>query len=235
MPDVPDFTAPQEAKITLGVTTVYKNQGIAGNTKGTKQISEAVKKANEALNAAIGTVQGKLLEVRRAIIDMASRFFSAVDLAFGVVQRGASKVFRADRYVRELKRMQSALADFQTNLAKLQVLGGKAAQPLLNQILGMAPEEGAAILRGFAESPQLFTEAINATTGLARQGAAVGRAQTLMAGNQTEVQMLAELKLLRAELASGKNTYNIKSEMSAEQILASIRAWEKKSKKKVLR
>jgi hypothetical protein len=56
-----------------------------------------------------------------------------------------------------------------------------------------------------------------------------------MNGNQTEVQMLAEIRLLRKELASGKNTYNIKSEMSAEQILASIRAWEKKSKKKVLR
>ncbi len=233
--ETPDITAPEQTKIEKGITTVYKNQGIAGGVSGSKKMTAQVKAATENLQAAVNTVQAKLNEVRRAVAEMATRFFNAVDLAFGIVQRGASKVFRADRYVRELKRMQTALADFQTNLAKLQAIGGRAAQPLLNQILGMAPEEGAAILRGFAESPQLFTEAISATTGLARQGAAVGRAQNLMNGNQTEVQMLAEIRLLRKELASGKNTYNIKSEMSAEQILASIRAWEKKSKKKVLR
>jgi hypothetical protein len=221
-------------KITYSSPKTFQKQS-AGSAVETKKMTAAMKQAQTTLQAAVQTVETKLAQVRQAVIEMATKFFNAVDLAFGIVQRGASKVFRADRYVRELKRMQAALADFQTNLAKLQAIGGKAAQPLLNQILGMAPEEGAAILRGFAESPQLFTEAINATTGLANQGAAVGRAQSLMNGNQTEVQMLAELRLLRAELASGKNTYNIKSEMSAEQILASIRAWEKKSKKKVLR
>lgn len=209
--------------------------GVGDGSKSSARGAKALKKADTALKDAIKTVEAKLQEVRSAILQMVQKFFSAVELGFGIVQRGAAKVFRADRYVRELRRMKIALADFQANLAALQKIGGAQAKPLLNQILGMSPEEGASILRGFVQSPELFREAVATTGQLGRQGAAVGRMQSLMQGNQTEVQMLAELRLLRAELASGKNTYNIKSEMTAEQILASIRSWEKKSGKKVLR
>jgi hypothetical protein len=200
------------------------------DTKNTK----GLKKAESALVAAIKTVQTKLAEVRKAILDMAVKFYQSVELGFGLLDRGASKVFRADRYVRELKRMQGALADYQTNLAKLQALGGAAATPLLQQILGMSPEEGAAILRGFANSPDLFNEALSATQGLAVTGARVGVAASGLAGNQPVTEMVNEIKLLRGELKAGKNTYNIKATMSANEIINQIRAWEKSTGKTVL-
>jgi hypothetical protein len=200
------------------------------DTKNTK----GLKKAESALVAAIKTVQTRLAEVRKAILDMAVKFYQSVELGFGLLDRGASKVFRADRYVRELKRMQGALADYQTNLAKLQALGGAAATPLLQQILGMSPEEGAAILRGFANSPDLFNEALSATQGLAVTGARVGVAASGLAGNQPVTEMVNEIKLLRGELKAGKNTYNIKATMSANEIINQIRAWEKSTGKTVL-
>jgi hypothetical protein len=200
------------------------------DTKNTK----GLKKAESALVAAIKTVQTRLAEVRKAILDMAVKFYQSVELGFGLLDRGASKVFRADRYVRELKRMQGALADYQTNLAKLQSLGGAAATPLLQQILGMSPEEGAAILRGFANSPDLFNEALLATQGLAVTGARVGVAASGLAGNQPVTEMVNEIKLLRGELKAGKNTYNIKATMSANEIINQIRAWEKSTGKTVL-
>jgi hypothetical protein len=196
--------------------------------------AKGLKKAESALVAAIKTVETKLAEVRKAILDMAVKFYQSVELGFGLLDRGASKVFRADRYVRELKRMQGALADYQTNLAKLQSLGGAAATPLLQQILGMSPEEGAAILRGFANSPDLFNEALSATQGLAVTGARVGVAASGLAGNQPVTEMVNEIKLLRGELKAGKNTYNIKATMSANEIINQIRAWEKSTGKTVL-
>jgi hypothetical protein len=206
---------------------VGDGEGGGGGAKG-------LKKAESALVAAIKTVQTKLAEVRKAILDMAVKFYQSVELGFGLLDRGSAKVFRADRYVRELKRMQGALADYQTNLAKLQALGGAAATPLLQQILGMSPEEGAAILRGFANSPDLFNEALSATQGLAVTGARVGVSASALAGNQPVTEMVNEIKLLRGELKSGKNTYNIKATMSAAEIINQIRAWEKSTGKTVL-
>jgi hypothetical protein len=196
--------------------------------------AKSLKKAESALVAAIKTVQAKLNEVRKVIMEMATKFYQSVELGFGLLDRGASKVFRADRYVRELKRMQGALADYRTNLAKLQALGGAAATPLLQQILGMSPEEGAAILRGFANSPDLFNEALATTQGLAVTGARVGVSASALAGNQSVAEMVSEIKLLRQDLAKGKNTYNIKATMTAAEIINQIRAWEKSTGKTVL-
>jgi hypothetical protein len=98
----------------------------------------------------------------------------------------------------------------------------------------MSPEEGAAILKGFAASPELFTQAVQSTQNLAGLGGGVGAAQSLMNGNQTTNSLVAELRLLRQDLAGGKNTYNIKSTMTAAEIVNAIRAWEKSTGKKVL-
>ena len=229
-------TVPKQKTFKLPEVKEFKPKelpGVGGGGGGSAG-PKALKKAESQLVEAIKTVQAKLDEVRKSILQMAQKFYQAVELGFGLLDRGASKVFRADRYVRELKRMQVALSDYQTNLAKLQKIGGANATPLLNQILGMSPEEGAAILRGFANSPDLFNEAIATTQGFAVTGARVGISSSLMNGNQPINEMVAEIKLLRNELKSGKNTYNIKATMSAAEIINQIRAWEKSTGKTVL-
>jgi soluble cytochrome b562 len=194
-------------------------------------IAEAAKKA---LEGAIKTLEGKLQEARKLIADTVEKFRNSVDTAFGLVQRGSGMIFRADRYIRELKRMKAATADFNSNLQKLRDMGGKAANPLLEQIMSKSPEEAAAIMRSFAASPDLFAEAINTTNSLAATGKLAGAQANAMAGNQTQAEMLTEMKLLRSDLAAGKNTYNIKATMSASEIINQIRAWEKSTGKKVL-
>jgi hypothetical protein len=190
--------------------------------------------AKEALTAAIATLREKLADARKIISDTVAKFRDSVDTAFGLVQRGSGMIFRADRYIRELKRMKAATQDFNANLQKLRDMGGKAANPLLEQILSKSPEEAAAIMRSFAASPDMFAEAINTTNSLAATGGMVGTQISAMSGNQTQAEMLSEIKLLRSDLAAGKNTYNIKATMSAAEIVNQIRAWEKSTGKKVL-
>lgn len=194
-------------------------------------IAEAAKKA---LEGAIKTLQSKLDEARQLIADSVAKFRDSVDTAFALVQRGAGMVFRADRYIRELKRMKAATADFNSNLEKLRKMGGKAANPLLEQILSKSPEEAAAIMRSFTASPELFAEAIKTTSEMGVAGGMVGKQLSDMAGNQTQAEMLKEMRLLREDLAKGKNTYNIKATMSASEIVNQIRNWEKSTGKKVL-
>jgi hypothetical protein len=195
---------------------------------------DAAQKAKEALTAAIATLQDKLNSARQIIADTVKKFRDSVDTAFGLVQRGSGIIFRADRYIRELKRMQAATADFNTNLQKLRDMGGKAANPLLEQILSKSPEEAAAIMRSFTASPDLFAEAIKTTGQMAATGGLVGQQVNAMSGNQTQAEMLNEMKLLRKDLATGKNTYNVKATMSALEIVNQIKSWEKSTGRKVL-
>jgi len=206
--------------------TPPKPEGGAGGDAG--------RAAKEALTAAIATLRDKLAEARKLIADTVAKFRDSVDTAFGLVQRGSGIIFRADRYIRELKRMKAATADFNNNLQKLRDMGGKAANPLLEQILSKSPEEAAAIMRSFTASPDLFAQAISTTNELAATGKLAGAQASAMAGNQTQAEMLSEIKLLRGDLAAGKNTYNIKATMSALEIVNQIRAFEKSTGKKVL-
>jgi len=202
-----------------------------GGGGGASGVADAAK---EALTAAIATLKEKFNEARQLIADTVAKFRDSVDTAFGLVQRGSGMIFRADRYIRELKRMKNATADFNANLLKLRSMGGKAANPLLEQILSKSPEEAAAIMRSFTASPELFAEAIKTTGELAATGGMVGTQVSAMNGNQTQAEMLKEMRLLRSDLAKGKNTYNIKATMSAAEIVNQIRAWEKSTGKKVL-
>jgi hypothetical protein len=113
-------------------------------------------------------------------------------------------------------------------------MGGQAANPLLEQILSKSPEEAAAIMRSFVASPTLFADAIKTSASLAQTGANVGATINQMAGGQSQAALVNEIKLLRQDLAGGKNTYNIKSTMTATEILNAIKRWEKSTGRKVL-
>jgi hypothetical protein len=240
----------QQSPLTNGLTSDQQSAmraekaldyGYGGTTSSASVAPVTAKKkspvadaAEKALQGAIKTLEGKLDEAKKLIADVVEKFRNSVDTAFGLVQRGSGIIFRADRYIRELKRMKTATADFNSNLEKLRKMGGKAANPLLEQILSKSPEEAAAIMRSFAASPELFAEAIKTSSDLAATGGLIGAQANAMAGNQTQAEMLAEMKLLRKDLAAGKNTYNVKATMTANEIVNAIRNWEKSSGKKVL-
>jgi len=195
-----------------------------------KTIDDTIK----TLQAGIATLKGKLEAVRALIAQYGQKFRETVSVAFGIVERGAGKLFRADRYVRELKRMKTALTDYGTNLAKLRKMGGNAAVPLINELLGMSPEDAAAAMDSFVKSPALFAEAVATSNSLNSMGRAVGLGISSTNGDPTQALILNEMKLLRQDLGKGKNTYNIKATMTAQQILAAIRSYEKSTGKRVL-
>lgn len=205
-----------------------------GKLPSVKDRAAAAKQAKDDIEKAIKTLQDQLAKVQKLIAETAAKFRESVDMSVGLVTRGLGQMFRADRYVRELKRMQKATADFSTNLKLLRSMGGQAANPLLEQILSKSPEEAAAIMRSFVASPTLFADAIKTSAALAQTGAGVGATINQMQGGQSQAALVNEIKLLREDLAGGKNTYNIKSTMTATEILNAIRRWEKSAGRKVL-
>jgi hypothetical protein len=229
-----------EAAITAPIIDPFTPSGTAPPKVGDPNLPTAktkldpLKKVNDALKRGITTLKKQLENVRKLIASYGEKFRGAVSLSFGIIERGSKKLFRADRYVRELNRMRDALKDYQSNLAKLRTMGGSAATPLINELLGMSPEDAAAAMSSFVQSPGLFAQAVATTNQLGAMGRGVGRTVSQMAGNQTEVQMLNEIKLLRDDLAKGKNTYNITSTMTATQIVNAIRAWERSTGRRVL-
>jgi hypothetical protein len=205
-----------------------------GKLPTVKDRAAAAKQAKDDIEKAIKTLQDQLAKVQKLIAETAQKFRDSVDMSVGLVTRGLGQIFRADRYVRELKRMQKATKDFSTNLKLLRAMGGQAANPLLEQILSKSPEEAAAIMRSFVASPTLFADAIKTSADLAKTGAGVGATINQMQGNQSQQALVNEIKLLRNDLAGGKNTYNIKATMTATEILNAIRRWEKSAGRKVL-
>jgi hypothetical protein len=230
--DTGNVEIPKAKKYEIPEPGVFTPGG--GASGGANAGKKLIDKTDETLRAGIVTLKAKLDSIRALVNSFGAKFQQSVSVAFGIVERGAGKLFRADRYVKELKRMKDALADYGTNLAKLRAMGGSQALPLINELLGMSPEEGAAAMRAFAESPALFNEAINASTSLGVMGRAVGLGVSTANGDPTQNLILNEMKLLRGDLAKGKNTYNIKATMTAQQILAAIRSYEKSTGKRVL-
>jgi hypothetical protein len=229
------ITIPKQKKLEIPTPKEYKPKGLKGVGPGSGGgASKTIDDTKKILQAGIETLRAKLTAIRNLINEFGAKFRSSVSVAFGIVERGAGKLFRADRYVKELNRMKKALSDYGSNLAKLRAMGGSKALPLINELLGMSPEDGAAAMRAFAESPALFSEAVNASNSLGVMGRAVGLGLSTTNGDPTQNLILNEMKLLRGDLAKGKNTYNIKATMTAQQILAAIRSYEKSTGKRVL-
>jgi hypothetical protein len=229
-----NITVPKQKKLVIPVPKVFKRDEIDGPDDKNKSPKAVIDETDKILKAGIETLRTKLAAIRALINQFGTRFRESVSVAFGIVERGAGKLFRADRYVKELNRMKKALSDYGSNLAKLRAMGGSKALPLINELLGMSPEDGAAAMRAFAESPTLFNEAINASSSLGVMGRAVGLGLSTTNGDPTQNLILNEMKLLRGDLAKGKNTYNIRATMTAQQILAAIRSYEKSTGKRVL-
>lgn len=190
--------------------------------------------AKNTLKAAVKTLKTELKSLQDSIKEFSDKFRNAVDLSFGIIDTGFKKIFRADRFVREVKRIKDATSDLTKNLDILRKAGGTAGTNLIEQIIGLSPEESAVVAREFANNLGAFQEAISLGGNLATTGTTVGQMASQLQGNQTEQQILNEIKLLNKQLAKGKNTYNIKSDMTANEIVAAIRKWEKSTGRKVL-
>jgi hypothetical protein len=219
---------------TTGSTSQLQNFNLSSYMPSTPKGPSKTTIAKNTLKAAVKTLKTELKSLQESIKEFSDKFRDAVDLSFGIVDTGIRKVFRVDRLVREMRRIKDATKDLVSNLNILRKAGGSAGNSLIEQIIGLPPEEAAVVARGFAQNLGAFQEAIAIGGNLSSTGTTVGQMASQLQGNQTEQQILNEIKLLNKQLANGKNTYNIKSDMTANEIVAAIRKWEKSTGKKVL-
>jgi len=223
IPEVPEATVVPIPEIKKPDTTADKPAG-----------GSPTDRAKKALESGIKTLQAELKKAQETITKMAEKFANAVSLSFGVIERGTRKIFNADKVLKEMKRIEAATVNYKANLEKLRAIGGKDATGLIQQIMGMDAEEAAAAAQAYVNNSAAFMETIQVSKRLGQTGAAVGAFQNDLEGRETPKQILNEIKLLREQLAKGKNQYNIKSEMTATEIVNSIKKWERSTGRKVL-
>lgn len=133
-------------------------------------------------------------------------FRKTIGLALGVAGQDEFSVFNMDKVMAKAKRMVDAAKGFATNIKKLVKAG--AGVDVINELIAMGPAQGNIVAKGLLGSGQL-SEYLGLRQSLYQTGVAVNNVP-----------------------APASYTFNIKSDMSAQDIVTLIQQYEKKTKKK---
>jgi hypothetical protein len=142
--------------------------------------------------------------------EYAKRFRDSVDLAFGLNDKGNR--FSAEKFVRELNRAVLAAEKLPNLLAQIRATKATGSTALANELAAMNPLQGSVIAEGLLSSGRLQE------IGTLRNRLSVAGMQTGLAGG-------------------GSTAYTInvnKANMSASEIIAAIKAYERSTGKRVL-
>jgi hypothetical protein len=143
----------------------------------------------------------------KKIQEYAKDFRDSIDLALGLNDKGNR--FSAEKFVRELKRAVLAAEKLPNLLAKIRATKATGSTALANELAAMNPLQGSVIAEGLLASGKL-------------QEIGTLRNRLSVAGQQTAV-------------AAGGYTINVnKANMSANEIIAAIKAYERSTGKRVL-
>lgn len=171
-----------------------------------------VKAAIDAYSPKSGkSIPSIFLASANAMRDIGNQFRSAIDLSSGLNQEGDK--FDMAKVMPGVAKMVAAAKKLPGLLKRLKA--GGADQNLLSQIINMGPIAGAATASGLIMSGQLG-EFVTAQNQLSMYGAKAGAV---------------------SQLGTGTNTYAIninKANMTAEEIIAAIQKYERKTGKKVV-
>ena len=163
----------------------------------------SVKKVGKAISDGLS-------EGAKQITKTAERFRDSVGLALGTFGKDENSVFNVDVVINKLKRMVDAAKGFAGNLEKLRKQG--AGADVISEIVGMGPAQGNIVAKGLLQSGKL-SQYLGLRGSLFNTGAQVGAVQQ----------------------ATEEKTYQIninKANVSAEDIIKAIRAYEKKHARK---
>jgi hypothetical protein len=153
-------------------------------------------------------VQDALDEANKNIKKTAESFRDSVGLAFGTFGKDENSVFNVDYVIAKLRRMVDAARGFKDNLDKLTKAG--AGADVKAELIAMGPAQGNIVAKGLLSSGRL-SEYLGLRGSLYSTGMGVGGVQ------------------------AGEATYNInvnKANMSAEEIIRVIRAYEKTNRRR---
>lgn len=186
------------------------------------------------VKAIVAKLQQTLTEARERIKNASESFRDAVGLSFGVITNGFRAKFSVSRVIAQMNRIKAAVATFSKDIIELRNKGADAA--LIDELIGLGPVAGAAAAKSLVNSSS-FDEFINLRRDLASSGAAVGAAGNLAINGTSTSGLTNAINLLNRTIAAGKgNTYNISianPNITPQQIIAQIKAYEKTTGKKV--
>jgi hypothetical protein len=164
----------------------------------------------KAIAKVIDPALERMKNAAKKMQEYAKSFRDSVDLAFGLNE--SETRFSAEKFIRQLRRVTEAAKKLPTLLQKIRDTKATGSTALVNELAGMNPLQAATIAEGLLGSGKL-----NEIGSL--------RNQLSTAGMQT------------ALVGAGAKTYNInvnKANMSAAEIIAAIKSYERSTGKKVL-
>lgn len=188
------------------------------------------------LKAIVATLQDALKDARERIQKASESFRDAVGLSFGLITNGFRARFSISRVIAQMKRIKDAAKTFAADIAELRKKGADSS--LIDELIGLGPLGGATTARALLQSGDLG-EFLQLRRDLAAQGAGVGGAANFGIYGTSTSGLESAISALNKTIAAGKgNTYNIQianPNVTPQQIIAAIKDYERKTKKKVLR
>ena len=149
-------------------------------------------------------------EGAQEVLNTGKSFRDSIGLALGTFGKDENSVFNVDVVINKLKRVVDAAKGFKDNLARLTKAG--AGQDVIQELIGMGPAQGNIVAKGLLQSGRL-SEYLGLRGSLFKTG--------------QEAAMVQQ--------SASQNTYEIninKANVSAEEIIRTIRTYEKKSGRK---
>jgi hypothetical protein len=175
-------------------------------------IAERARNTANAAKDAADKIRRALDDKVTAIKKTAENFRDSIGLAFGTFGKDEQSVFNVDVIIAKLKRIVDAAKGFAQNISRLRKAG--ADESVISEIVGMGPAQGNIVAKGLLGSGKL-SEYLNLRKSIYGIGAEVG-SQAAITGN-----------------ASYEININ-KAVISAADIIAEIKRYEKKQGRKYL-
>lgn len=188
--------------------TLKVNRSINARMAEMKALNLAWVEADTTQNDAAEKEKERLADLLQTVKDWGREYRESVDLAFGFNETGNR--FSAERLLRQMRKVYDYAKKLPNLLNKLK--SGGATLETVDRIAALGPEQGYLVAQGLLGSGKL-SEFNTLTAGLGKAGMQAGAATGAARGY----------------------TINInKANMTAEEIIAAIKAYERKSGRKLL-
>lgn len=196
---------------------------------------EAAQKRKEQIAALADTIAKAWADAKERVQKARDTFVNSTSIADAVKQRGTGDyALSTGPMFREMRKLIANSKDMAKNILKLKERG--ADNQLIQQIIDMGPGAGATAARELLKGGQI-EEMMRLRTQLSTIGAAVGEAGNVAITGMNSTGWGSANTAMQQMVNSNNNTYNInlnRSNMSASDIVASLKRYERETGRKVL-
>lgn len=239
-----DFDATRESVRIYGQTLDYWTTGEGKDAQkedpapastGPSAAEKAAEKRKKQIAELADTIAKAWADAKERVQKARDTFVNSTSLADAVKQRGTGDyALSTGPMFREMRKLIANSKDMAKNITKLKARG--ADNQLLQQIIDMGPGPGATAARELLQGGQI-EEMMRLRTQLSTIGAAVGEAGNVAITGMSSTGWGSANTAMQQMVNSNNNTYNInlnRSNMSASDIVASLKRYERETGRKVL-